>query len=430
MYWAVLHNWMYFLSLGFNAINIQFLVREIIDGDAKATPSAQSIALSGRVESVDKLLTFCGIGLLSALSDKVGRKPLMAWSAIGFMMTNLIQASSLSLSSLWTGKSDGSAVPWLYLADFVDGCSSCMLPLCQAYITDVSSPSQLAGNLGIFQGLSAGGAFVFAFPIGGILGAKYGPRVPLYLAAAVQFVNALILLFVTPESHTDREGVTTLDWTHDNPMGGLTRLFGHARILRVTAAVYFLANLARSSLDAQFTNYSNIRFGWTQAQSGPVLVMVGFMLAVAPRLLVPRLGLQNSILSGLLIFAAGLTGCGLVPTSSQFVWSIFVVSIGTMCLPALTALLANLAEPHERGALLGAAGSLTELTGAIGSTLYASILAQFTSPTPPVPNVPGMHFLLGAGLLMVAWLIALPGFLTDKDHPAFQTKREELQEHL
>lgn len=31
MYWAVLHNWLYFLSLGFNLINIQFLVRDIVE---------------------------------------------------------------------------------------------------------------------------------------------------------------------------------------------------------------------------------------------------------------------------------------------------------------------------------------------------------------------------------------------------------------
>lgn len=58
IYWAVLHNWLYFVSLGFNLINIQFLIREIIDGDAKGTPSPRSIALSGKVESLDKLLTF------------------------------------------------------------------------------------------------------------------------------------------------------------------------------------------------------------------------------------------------------------------------------------------------------------------------------------------------------------------------------------
>jgi hypothetical protein len=141
-YWAVFHNWMYFLSLGFNLINIPFMIRTIVDGPDATSPSPGSIALSGKVESVDKLLTFAGIGLLSALSDKYGRKPLMTWSALGFMITNLIQASCRG------------SIPSLYLADFIDGCSSCMLPVCQAYVVDCSSKDQCASNLGVFQGLS------------------------------------------------------------------------------------------------------------------------------------------------------------------------------------------------------------------------------------------------------------------------------------
>jgi Major Facilitator Superfamily len=146
-YWAVFHNWMYFLSLGFNLINVPFMIRSIVDGNNNSKnsgsgPSPAAIALSGKVESVDKFLTFLGVGFLSALSDKFGRKPLMAWSALGFMLTNIIQAQTKN------------SVALLYLADVVDGCSSCMLPLCQAYVTDCSLPSQRAANLGIFQGLS------------------------------------------------------------------------------------------------------------------------------------------------------------------------------------------------------------------------------------------------------------------------------------
>jgi hypothetical protein len=141
-YWAVLHNWMYFLSLGFNLINVPFMIRRIVDGEGATSPSPAAIALSGKVESTDKFLTFLGVGFLSALSDKFGRKPLMAWSAIGFMITNLIQAQTKS------------SVAMLYLADVVDGCTSCMLPLCQTYVTDCSTPDKRAANLGIFQGLS------------------------------------------------------------------------------------------------------------------------------------------------------------------------------------------------------------------------------------------------------------------------------------
>ena len=173
-----------------------------------------------------------------------------AWSALGFMVTNLIQAKIQS--SIWL----------LYLADFVDGITSCMLPLCQAYIADVSEPQKLAGNLGIFQGLSAGGAFIFAFPIGGLLGSKFGPRLPLLIAAGLQLLNALIIIFITPESNKTK--LESLDLRAVNPIGGLKKLFGGAPLLRTAALVYFCCSLARSSLDAQFTNYANIRFGWTQ----------------------------------------------------------------------------------------------------------------------------------------------------------------------
>ena len=415
IYWAVLHNWLYFVSLGFNLINIQFLIREIIDGDAKASPSARSIALSGKVESVDKLLTFLGIGFLASLSDKFGRKPLMIWSSLGFALTNLIQATTKKSTAM------------LYLADFVDGCSSCMLPLCQAYIADVSKPEKLAGNLGVFQGLSAGGAFILAFPIGGLLGVRYGPRLPLFIAAGLQALNALILVFLTPESNQSKK--SKLDLSEANPMGGLTKLFGRAPILRTAAVVYFLASLARCSLDAQFTNYASIRFGWTQAQSGPVLVLVGMMLAVAPRLFISYFGLHKAILAGLLTFGFGLTLAGLAPTPPSFIFGIFITAVGCMALPALQAVMANLANPGERGALLGAVGSVTELTGAIGSTLYAILLGKFTSDGALLGGkFPGAHFFVAASMLLTGWGIAVHGFGRTKDHPALKggVKMEEL----
>lgn len=252
------------------------------------------------------------------------------------------------------------------------------------------------------------------------MGTKYGPRIPLLIAAALQLLNALIIIFITPESNNER--LSKLDLWEDNPIGGLHRLFCHSPLLRTAAMTYFLTSLGRSSLDAQFVNYSSIRFGWTQAQSGPILVLVGLMLAVAPRILVPLLGMKDSILVGLFVLAAGLTLTGLAPTPIGFALSIFVVSIGCVCIPALQALLSNLASPSERGALLGAVGSLNELTGAIGSTMYASILAKFTktSGDKPLSSVPGMHFIVASGLLLIAWSIAFQGFVANRDHPVLK----------
>ncbi|EJK62237.1 hypothetical protein THAOC_17158, partial [Thalassiosira oceanica] len=418
IYWAVLANWLYFLSLGFNAVNVQFLVREIIDGKGSKTPSSRSIALSGQVESVDKLLTFLGIGFLSALSDKLGRRTLMAWSAGGFLITNLLQARTKSSPAM------------LYLADFVDGCSSCMTPVCQAFIADVSDSSQLAGNLGIFQGLSVRQSYIFprkpsrrthaSLPCvfsGGVLGAKFGPRLPLLIAAGIQAVNLLVILLLTPESLEQKN--TQIDLKQSNPLNGMKKLFFNAPLLRTVSLAYFLSSLARGSLDAQFSNYSNIRFGWTQAQSGPVLVLVGIMLAIIPRFFISRFGVQQAILVGLLTFALGLTCSALAPSPGLFVLSIAIVSFGCMSLPALQSVVATLASPGEKGVVLGALGATMELTGAIGSTAYAAVLSKFAGESPLLGGkLPGAHFLVGALLLLFAYGISLRGLIANKNHPA------------
>ena len=59
--------------------------------------------------------------------------------------------------------------------------------------------------------------------------------------------------------------------------------------------------------------------------------------------------------------------------------------------------------------LLGTLGSLTELTGAIGSTLYSSVLALYTSDNPPLP-LPGMHFFVGSAFLLVGFALSSRAF--------------------
>jgi MFS family permease len=142
------------------------------------------------------------------------------------------------------------------------------------------------------------------------------------------------------------------------------------------------------------------------------------MLAVAPRLFISYFGVQRAILTGMFFFALGLAGAGLAPTPGSFIFSIFIVSIGCICLPALQSVMANSAKPSQRGAVLGAIGSLTELTAAIGSTLYAGILAKSTAQDAIFGGrVPGMHFLCASLLLMVTWGFSMKS-LVGQNHPA------------
>ena len=424
-WWALLANWLYFMSLGLSIPNLPYVVGGLVnplkDGAVNTDPTTPAaIRVSGDIEALDQALTFLGVGLLGALSDVVGRKPLMAWSALGFGCTCLIQGTAglplwrsfEALPMLPRLLGSRASVATLFVADAIDGVSSCMSNVAQAYVADVSPKEKAAINLGIFQGLSIGGAFVFAFPIGGILGAKKGPRVPILAAAVLQSLNFLIITFVMPEplppaARANRQ----LDLREANPVGALRKLFGRAPFVRDVATVYALVTLARHVLDAQFTVYARYKFGWSQQQSGPLLVLVGLMLAIAPRVVVPRLGLRRSITGGTLVFAAGLLGTAFAATAPHFFAAILVAAVGCACIPALVAVLTSQTAEGERGALLGGLASVDRLLGTLGTTGYARLFAYFISDAAPF-KLPGAHFVAAAGALAVAFGVAVGTFAT------------------
>ena len=169
--------------------------------------------------------------------------------------------------------------------------------------------------------------------------------------------------------------------------------------------------LARHVLDAQFTVYARYKFGWSQQQSGPLLVLVGLMLAIAPRVVVPRLGLRRSITGGTLVFAAGLLGTAFAATAPHFFAAILVAAVGCACIPALVAVLTSQTAEGERGALLGGLASVDRLLGTLGTTGYARLFAYFISDAVPF-KLPGAHFVAAAGALAVAFGVAVGTFAT------------------
>mmetsp|Transcript_24086 Transcript_24086/g.58068 ORF Transcript_24086/g.58068 Transcript_24086/m.58068 type:complete len:343 (+) Transcript_24086:407-1435(+) len=319
-------------------------------------------------------------------------------SALGYGITCLIQATTMK------------SVSMLFLADFVDGISSCMGSVCQAYVADVSSPERRAINLGVFQGISIGGAFVFAFPLAGILGKKLGPRKVVLTAAIVQFVNFLLITLVTPESCPAPMRVgRRLDLRSANPLGALRKLFCSTSVLRLAATSYFFISIARTVLDAQYSNYALYRFKIGPQQSGPLLLVVGLMLAIAPRIIVPRLGLEKSILGGTLVFAVGQVLISIAPTPVYFIGAMVVTALGCACIPAIVAFIANQAPPGEEGALIGGLSSLTELCAAIGLPTYSRIFAYFISDAAPI-KLPGAHFLLAAVYCLLSFFSSRRNF--------------------
>lgn len=154
-------------------------------------------------------------------------------------------------------------------------------------------------------------------------------------------------------------------------------------------------------MNAQFGNLVNHLFGWGPQESAPIGVLAGVMFALAPKLLVPRLGLQRSIEIGALIYAAGLLGVGLSGTPAAVVGSALFSTIGCICTVSLVAFIANQAPAAERGALLGALETLQEGCEAFGHSGYGRMFALFISDQAPV-KLPGAPFVAATAFMLSA----------------------------
>jgi len=389
--WALLHNWMYFLALGLAIPVLPRVISAIVNADGSSDVSPASSIVSGDVEALDKLLTFLFVGFLGSLSDVYGRKPLMAYSALGFAITCWLQGCASRRLSL------------LYVADLVDGMSSCMNNVCQAYVTDASPPDRRAANLGIFQGLSVAGAFILGFPLSAVIQQKYGYSAPLKAAALVGVLNFLIVVFFTPESLPAAHRVASkVDLATANPLGTLSLLFRRTPLLRAATTAFFLIWFGNACINSIFGNYVNHLFKWGPAESAPLLVLVGLMIAIAPPLLGPRLGLKLSIQVGAVVYGLGLLATAFASSPPSLVYSVLFTSVGCICIPALVAFIANQAQPNERGALLGGLETLQELCLALAHSTYGRVFGYFISDKAPI-RLPGAPFILAAVALFAGF---------------------------
>lgn len=162
--------------------------------------------------------------------------------------------------------------------------------------------------------------------------------------------------------------------------------------------------LGNACINSIFGNYVNHLFGWGPTESAPLLVLVGLMIAIAPATLGRKLGLKQSITWGSVLYAVGLLGTGLSGSARGVVISTLVSSVGCIAIPALIAFIANQAEPHERGAVLGGIETLNELCLAIAHSTYGRTLALFISDSAPF-RLPGAPFVLASGCIMASLVV-------------------------
>jgi MFS transporter, DHA1 family, tetracycline resistance protein len=363
------------------------LIQSIIHGS-----EADAAIPFGRLTATYAVMQFIFAPILGALSDRVGRRPVLLVSIFGSGLDYIAMALSPSLA-------------FLFVTRALNGISGASMSVATAYIADITPPEKRAGAFGM-----VGAAFGLGFILGPALGGALGSidiHYPFYAASGLAFANWLYGYFVLPESlPPDRRSKFLL--SKANPIGSIRNL-GKYPLVAWMAASLFLMNVAQFALHSTWALYTEHRYKWSPLDIGLSLMVVGlgaaFVQAGLARKIIPALGERTSLLLGIAIGVLAFIGYG----SATHGWMIYaivgVASLGGIAQPAGQSLITRSVLPTEQGAIQGSLSGLSSLAQIFGPLIGTNMFAYSISHERTF-QVPGASFYVSAALTLVGLGVA------------------------
>lgn len=363
------------------------LIAQLIEGDI-----SDAARYGGWLGFAYAITQFVCAPVLGNLSDRFGRRPVLLLSLLGFGIDYIFMAFAPTIG-------------WLFVGRIIAGLFGASITTASAYIADISTPENRAQNFGLI-GAAFGLGFIIGPVIGGVLG-EYGATIPFLAAAALSLLNALYGYFILPES-LPAENRRKFEWSRANPLGALQHLRKYPAVSGLVIS-FVLIYIAAHAVQTTWTYYNIEKFNWSEKMIGYSLGFVGLMVALVQggliRVVIPRLGYQRSVYTGLFLYSFGF----LLFAFASETWMMFAFTViyclGGITMPAIQGIISSVVPPNEQGELQGGLTSLMSATSIVGPPLMTTLFSFFTKPDAPV-YFPGAPFLTAALLVLVSGLLA------------------------
>lgn len=351
------------LGIGLVVPALPMLVGELV-----ADHAAQALWY-GALAAVFGLLQFLFMPMLGALSDRVGRRPVLLYSMAGMGLNFLATGWAPNLACLFIGR-------------VIGGVSSASMAVASAYASDISSPEQRARSFG-----KVGAAFGLGFICGPMLGGLLGAldlRLPFYAAAALSAANLVYGYLYVPESlPAARRAPFTL--ARVNPLAALRKLAARTDI-RGLVLGYACMTFAHMMLQTTWVLYTHFRFQWGPRENGVALFCVGLGAAVVQAgllgSLIRRCGETRLALLGLTSGAITFVLYGLA-SQGWMMYALILCNLLTFAAgPALQGLISRRSPACEQGQVMGSLQSISSLGLVIMPLVGSVILGQVSRLAP------------------------------------------------
>jgi len=298
------------------------------------------------------LFSFFSAPILGAISDKIGRRPVLiaslASTAVGWVVFSLA-------NSLWL----------LFLGRVIDGVAAGNIPIAQSYLIDIAkNEKERTENLGMI-GAIVGIGFIIGPAIGGLL-SGIAPSAPFWFVAVLSLINTVLCYFYLPEVHTKREAhQEKISLNPLRPVMGAIR----NKNLRAGYAIWLLFAIPICIYHSIFPLYLSGAFKFTAVGTGLFLTFVGFIIAINQGLLMKNFWLKfNEKKLEIIIFPIFALSFFLMALENIYIFLAAVIATTTaqVILRALVPSQIVGKDDAHRGEIMGTLSSIESVAMIIG----------------------------------------------------------------
>ncbi|KAM8983506.1 hippocampus abundant transcript-like protein 1 [Ara ararauna] len=380
------------------------------------TFSNHTFLMNGLIQGVKGFFSFLSAPLIGALSDAWGRKYFL-------LITVFFTCAPIPLMRI---------SPWWYFAMIsVSGIFSVTFSVIFAYVADVTEEHERITAYGLVSATFAA-SLVTSPAIGAYLSASYGDNLVVLVATLVAVVDICFILLAVPESLPEKirpaSWGASVSWEQADLFASLKKVRKDSTVLLICITV-FLSYLPEAGQYSSFFLYLRQIIGFGSASIAAFIAVVGILSIIAQTvflgILMRSVGNKNTVLLGLGFQILQLAWYGFGSQSWMMWVAGGVAAMSSITFPAIGALVSRNAESDQQGVVQGIITGVRGLCNGLGPALYGFIFFLFhveLSELPPDQTsgkkamqdpsdertiIPGPPFLVGACIVLLAFLVAL-----------------------
>jgi len=361
----------------------------------------------GWLVSTYSLMQLICAPIWGVLSDRYGRKPILAIGVLGYTITLFLFGLAQSFLMLFLARSLSGIL------------SSATMPTAMAYISENSPQEEKSKGMGQL-GAMVGVGVIIGPLLGGLLSTD-SLSLPFFVGSGLAFLALLLVIFLLPESKLASSSTDELNLSNqENPIAEVDPAKPNAThslrtrdiYLRVIFSPVGILLLLIFIMSFGLTNFQNMiglyvvdKFAFGTKQVGVIwMVMGGVLILVQGVLTGPlskKLGELPLIRIGLF---GGAIGFVLVALAINYITALLAIGFFICMLaligPSLNAYISGFAGEHQ-GAVMGLNSMMTSLGRVIGP-LWGGYIYDINIEYP---------FFSGAATLLLGVLVSFIGFL-------------------